>query len=345
MERNLVSIILPVYNAEKQLKRSVDSILRQSYQNIELILVNDGSVDNSEQVCRAYADQDDRVRLITQENGGPSKARNTGLQNARGQYLQFVDADDYIEANAVELLAAEMEAGNDLAICGFIAESDHKPTRTHRPDKKQGMMKKDFLNNFGELFQGFYINYLWNKMYRLDKVSANQILFDIEMRWGEDLVFNLDYLKHCSKISVMDHALYHYVDNDGSLTTSFNPDLFSLQQKMYEELQEFLEAQDAFAGKNKEIFAEKYTNAIDMCVANLFRGDANLSHKDLKMKVQEIISHPFVRSHKEDFSKGSKQKRMIGKMIHWQTANGIIVYFKSKYAAKKTLGAVKKDKR
>lgn len=342
MERNLVSIILPVYNAEKQLKRSVDSILRQSYRNIELILVNDGSVDNSEQVCRAYADQDDRVRLITQENGGPSKARNTGLQNARGQYLQFVDADDYIEANAVELLAGEMEAGNDLAICGFIAESDHKPTRTHRPDKKQGMMKKDFLNNFGELFQGFYINYLWNKMYRLDKISANQILFNIEMRWGEDLVFNLDYLKHCSKISVMDHALYHYVDNDGSLTTSFNPNLFSLQQKMYEELQGFLETQDAFAGKNKEIFAVKYTNAIDMCVANLFRGDANLSHKDLKTKLQEIISHPFVRSHKEDFFKGSKQKRMIGKMIRWQTPNGIIIYFKSKYAAKKTLGVVKK---
>lgn len=130
--KNLVSVIVPVYNAEHFIEKCIHSILNQSYKNIELILVNDGSTDNSVKICDSFAKIDNRIKLIHQANSGPSVARNNGIYNAKGKYIQFIDADDYIEENMIETLVNEMEKGLDIVICGYkrIFKEENKITST-----------------------------------------------------------------------------------------------------------------------------------------------------------------------------------------------------------------------
>lgn len=225
METNLISVIVPVYNNEKFLERCIQSVLNQSYKYIELILVNDGSTDNSGSICDKYSKNYDRVKVIHQVNSGVSVARNTGIINARGEYIQFLDSDDYLEANMCEKLYKSItKNSSDMVICGYIQNYRRKSIK--QPCKNKVLLRfEDLSKEFKYLYENWLINCPWNKLYRREKI---ELLFKEDMSLAEDLFFNIDYISNCrGNISLISDCLYNYsIATENSLTSRYRDDLF-----------------------------------------------------------------------------------------------------------------------
>lgn len=197
-----ISVIVPVYNTKKWLPRCIDSILAQTFTDFELILVNDGSTDYSGKICDSYAATDQRIRVMHKSNGGVSSARNAALDIVKGQYIAFIDADDYID---MDYLAAMWEYGSDIIISGAkINELTIKPSECENLKFHQ---YNDFLNNF---FDKPYVRAPWAKLYSRQIIQNHHIRFDERIRWGEDYIFFLEALTHSQSISLHPDAMYHY---------------------------------------------------------------------------------------------------------------------------------------
>lgn len=196
----LVSIIVPVYKVEKYLDRCVESLVNQTYKNIEIILVDDGSPDNCPEMCDAWAHKDSRIVVIHKENGGVSSARNKGLESARGEWIWFVDSDDYVELFALEKLVP-MTDNSDLII--FDTKIDELYVKDDR------------------FFDNYYFMYRFgfgpcNKLYKKSIITENNLKFDVEEAIGEDLLFNIYYYRYAESYCFSSLNLYHYVLNENS---------------------------------------------------------------------------------------------------------------------------------
>lgn len=217
-DRPLVSIIIPVYNVEEYLKDCVNSILNQNYINLEIILVDDGSTDNSGNICDVYAMQDTRIRVLHQENGGPSKARNRGLEIKNGQYLMFVDGDDFIYPNCIDqLVMCIEETGADIVIGGHVkvkANSDSSE-KQELPEQYYGKLKVlDSEQTKVEMLSGHLNMYVHGKLYQADIIQ--QIDF-VENRIFEDVLFLWDALKIVKKVAILSNTLYAYRQRPNSI--------------------------------------------------------------------------------------------------------------------------------
>jgi len=216
----VVSIIVPVYNAEMVLRRCIDSILKQNYKNFELILVDDGSRDASGSICDAYAEKDARIRVIHKENSGVSDSRNTGISQARGSWLQFVDSDDWIAPEATGLLVSAAEAYScELVVSDFYRVIDNRIA--HKGDiQENGLLtRKEFASCMMEKPADFYYGVLWNKLYKKALVEQFQIKMDTEISWCEDFMFNLEYICHVKNIYILRVPVYYYVKTKNSLSS------------------------------------------------------------------------------------------------------------------------------
>ena len=205
-----VSIIIPVYKAEKYLSKCVDSVLNQSYTDLEVILVEDGSPDNCGAICDDYAKKDSRIKVVHKENEGVSKARNAGLDIATGEYVQFVDSDDYLELQMTEKLVHAMkEQKVDMVLCGFY-EKNLNFEKVSKIEEETGIYKKkDFLMRIMNNPYSFHYGVLWNKLFKRKVIE--RIRFSSDMDFGEDFIFNLHYLGKIEKIAVIEEPLYYYI--------------------------------------------------------------------------------------------------------------------------------------
>ena len=222
-EKPLLSIIVPVYDVERYLPKCIDSILAQTFTDFELILVEDGSPDNCPALCDAAAAKDARIRVLHQKNGGLSAARNAGLDAARGKWIGFVDSDDYIAPEMYEALyKAVQSTGADLALCDY-AEVDETGAPCLPP--YTGLAQRIFTGR--ELLKratNTMAQPAWNKLYRRDLLVDHQIQFTSEVRWAEDLVFNMQYLEYANVLVSIPEAGYYYVQNPQSIChTQINP--------------------------------------------------------------------------------------------------------------------------
>lgn len=216
----MVSIIIPVYNAEATLHRCVESILNQEYTEFELILVNDGSTDSSSEICEEYAQCDSRVRVIQKENSGVSDSRNQGIQAAKGEYIQFVDADDWITADATKLLVREATQEDcDLVITDFYRVIGNRVS--HKGSiKESGLLTREELAEcMMESPADFYYGVLWNKLFRRDIIMEHGIRMDKKISWCEDFLFNLEYMLYIRNASVLQVPVYYYLKTEGSLVS------------------------------------------------------------------------------------------------------------------------------
>lgn len=221
---SVVSIIVPIYRAEKYLNKCVQSIVDQTYKNLEIILVDDGSPDNCPAICDAWAKKDSRIRVIHQRNGGFSAARNAGLDVATGTYIQFVDSDDWIEPNMVEALVIYAQQTHaDIVRCGYYEEDGLQhlafcsTAQTHCPD--QNTLIVDLMND------GLMSGALWNKLYRHSALGETRF----RNGYSEDILFNYLLLAQEPKVVYVSEAYYHYRVNNGSVTNStFRPSAFSI---------------------------------------------------------------------------------------------------------------------
>lgn len=216
----MVSIIIPVYNAEKTIRRCVDSVLNQEYKETELLLVDDGSTDLSGQICDEYARKDSRVCVIHKENTGVSDTRNMALDRARGTYLQFLDSDDWISSDATSLMVrAAGESGCDMVISDFYRVVGERVS--HKGDIEPGglLTREEFAGFMMEKPADFYYGVLWNKLFRRDLVEKNGLRMDKTISWCEDFMFNLEYIRHTKTIYALHVPIYYYVKTKGSLAS------------------------------------------------------------------------------------------------------------------------------
>lgn len=336
---DLVSVIIPIYNGERFLEKAVNSVLNQTYKNIEVILVNDGSIDNSRAICDLFAKKDGKIKVIHQENAGVSIARNNAMDIARGEFIQFVDCDDYIEKDMVKTLIKEINKNNDIVLCGFNRIYKDKNNRVKKVNSSSynepNLTKIEFIESFGIYFKGFFINYISNKLYRRKIIKENNLSFNNKIERVEDLVFNLDYLDCCNKISIIEGFFYNYVNyNEDSITSGFNKNLYSSQQIMYNYVRRFLIKNDSYYGKNKEIVEIKYTDSIIGTIDNLFHINSTYSPKEIKLEINNIVKNNIVIKNISYFNKVGLQKRIVGKMVENKNINLIFYYFKIKNYAK-----------
>ncbi len=216
----MVSIIIPVYNAEKTIRRCVDSVLNQEYKDTELLLVDDGSTDLSGQICDEYARKDSRVCVIHKENTGVSDTRNLALERARGIYLQFLDSDDWISPDATSLMVrAAGESGCDMVISDFYRVVGERVS--HKGDIEPGglLTREEFAGFMMEKPADFYYGVLWNKLFRRALVEENGLRMDKTISWCEDFMFNLEYIRHTKTIYALHVPIYYYVKTKGSLAS------------------------------------------------------------------------------------------------------------------------------
>lgn len=233
----LISIIVPVYNAEKYLRKCIDSIVNQTYTNLEIILVDDGSPDNSGAICDEYAKNDSRIKVIHKPNGGLSSARNAGLDLSSGEYLTFIDSDDYIELDTVEqvvktLLDREVEV---VLIREKQVNENGETTKIvgETPTDTIFYKEKEFL---ADLILAKQINGACDKFYKRELL--NGLRFEENKHHGEDMLFNVCYLEKVNTVGYVDSIKYSYVANQNSITHSkFNShsvDSLYFKDKVYE---------------------------------------------------------------------------------------------------------------
>lgn len=245
---SLISIIIPVYNVEKYIEQCLDSIKKQSYQNFEVIIVNDGSQDNTESICKKIAQSDARFKYFSKENGGVSSARNFGLDNANGHYITFIDGDDWVDPNHLEILIKSITENNsDIAICSYKEFRNNIFYIRYYTNKEKHLLnfnimtKEDFLINFPKLLStNVCFNNAVSKLFRRDLVK--DLRFDNKLIYGEDLDFYFRLYLTTKNISFVNEDTYVYRIHGDSTTSGFTQEHaeqeLSIYKKMYEKIYE-----------------------------------------------------------------------------------------------------------
>jgi glycosyltransferase involved in cell wall biosynthesis len=349
-----ISIIVPIYNMEKHLEKCIDSILNQTYKNLEIILVNDGSKDNSGKICEEYIKLDRRVRVIHQENMGLSGARDSGIAISTGEYLQFVDPDDYVDTNITECFVnALLDSKSDLIISGYkkvfyYSQSENK-TITASKHLQGKFSKVDFLKNFGELYNEMLINSTCNKLYSLKIIKEHGITSVLGLNRGQDLLFNLEYLKYCNKFHVIGEAYYYYVQyglESLRATTKFKKDLLENQQLLYSYIRKFLTDHNSYSEENFTNVENSFFNTIIGCLDHMYHPDNTYNGRDRIKKIREIVNDKQVRISLDEFSPNNRQGRLVGLLVGHKRINLIALFFfiKSniKNKSEKTFGLIRR---
>lgn len=276
---SLVSVIVPVYNTEKYLSECIESILRQSYFDIELLLVDDGSSDNSGKICDYYATIDKRVRVIHQSNQGVSRARNAALHTAQGKWVTFVDSDDTINTDYIENLVTTNPLFDKwtLAVSGATRIDRNtnicrwKQEFVNRTISITSLSKEDWQLLDSILLFGT----TWGKLYNLEIIRTNGIKFDERLSLNEDQLFFFKYLKYVNKIVSNDNVGYnYYTDGSASLSTSLHPynkriTAYKELHQAYEVLLNTFELQPSALKQTSSMVCSIYLDAIKSCYVML----------------------------------------------------------------------------
>lgn len=225
--KELISIIIPAYNVEKYIEQCLNSVLNQTYENLEIIVLNDGSTDNTKQIIDSFADRDYRLKIIHKENTGVSDTRNIGLEIAKGDYIGFVDSDDEIKPEMYQTLLSDITNNEaDIAHCGFelITKTSTKVFNGTNEIHIQSQKKAITSLLKGDIFEPS----IWNKLYK--KHVLKNLKFDKEIKFNEDLLFNVEAFKQSQKIVFHDVPLYKYKYNENS--ASRNTNIYTIQQSV-----------------------------------------------------------------------------------------------------------------
>ena len=214
-----ITVVVPVYNMGRLLPKAIDCLLRQSFADFELLIVDDGSTDGSGAVCDEQMKRDPRIQVIHKENGGLSSARNCGIEHASGDYIIFPDPDDWTEPEYLAcLIALHEENGTELEICGHYVTYDDSERR-HNPDAAAQILDREMALEL-LMKPSAFCGFAWNKLYHLDLIRANALTFDTELGMAQDLHFAFRYLCLCERISYDPTPLYHYYQAGGGVTST-----------------------------------------------------------------------------------------------------------------------------
>lgn len=303
MNRNKISIILPAYNCEKVIERTIKSIEKQFFDFIELIIVNDGSTDNTREICLKYSEKNSKIKYVETENYGVSNARNIGISKAEGEYICFIDSDDEYYPSFINKINQYIN-GDKLLVFAYdrinVNSGKIRKMRICNDFNNQKEMKSQI-----EMLQAnFLFNQVWNKVYLKKIIKENNIKFDIGLSMGEDYIFNLEYMKHIQNIEYIDEILYKYYTKETGLSLQKRDNKLKIKLENWK--------------KNKELYNEKkwnleylYKQYIQICLAGISKFVFNKHFKE-NLKNNIVDYDQF----KEIFKKSkSRKNKIIAKMF------------------------------
>ena len=312
-----VSIIVPIYNMDQYLNRCLESIINQTYENIEIILINDGSKDNSLEICKNYAKKDNRIMIIDQKNSGVSSARNSGLDKATGEYLAFVDPDDWIDLNAIEKMVNFAETEKcDIAFFDYKINDEIK-----KSEKVKDKYNKENLSDFVKLLiSGEVPGYLWRLL--IKKEIINNYRFKLDLPMAEDLIFILEILKNVKSLSKSKEAVYNYFLTENSITRGSDKykrnlhNTFILNKYIKEIYPEY-----------KEIANTKHLSEIGLYLLKMHRD--GYDEKIIKEEFEFLVNNSNYQKIKENYNSNnlSKIDKKIIIYIEKNQYNKMIKYF------------------
>lgn len=315
-----VSIIIPVYNVEKYLPRCLDSIINQTYTQLEIICVNDGSPDNSSAILEEYAKKDNRVKIINQENKGLSGARNTGIEAATGEYIVFLDSDDWMDEEALEAAVAKAENA-DTVMWGYVREFAEKSIEKKIFDGDRSFDEsgtRDLHRRLAGLTGAELSNpentdalvTAWGKLYTASIIKNNALQFvDTKIIGTEDLLFNMYYFGFAKNCYFIDKPFNHYrKDNETSLTRSYKPKLFSQWSELYSRIRNYLNDNSLGEGFHKALDNRICLSMIGLGLNELCNGS---SHSQRMKNLKAILSS-------EQYRKAFENLEFGFFPIHWK---------------------------
>lgn len=301
-DQPLISVIIPVYNVEQYLSQCISSVINQTYSNLEIICVNDASTDRSPEILNQFTRKDQRIHVIEKQNEGVSRARNVGLQRAHGQYVMFVDADDWIESDTCEkALAAINGNGADIVMWSYVSEyGASNSSKTIFPNKCV-FERQEILDKLHRRFIGIVGDELerpeladaicpvWGKLYKRNLIIQSDASFiDLaEIGTYEDGMFNLETFFYANKVAYLDQCLYHYRrNNKTSITSIYREELFGLWENLYQRMQQYIQEKNL-----PEVYNEALKNRIALGVLGLTLNvsSARKSFFEKRRELREIL--------------------------------------------------------
>ena len=332
-----VSVVMPVYNAEKYLAKSIESMLSQSLKEIELILVNDGSKDKSLAICEEYAKRDSRIIVINKKNEGACIARNTGISIAKGKYIQLVDADDYIENNMLEEQYNLGEKTNaEVVMCGMKFDVHKKNgqvviSEAHYKDMVLNSQEEIKLI-FMDLFDNLLFNYTHNKLYNREFLKKNNLKFIEWLPIDQDTNFNIDVFKVLNKLTISTKSYYHYVKTfEETIVTRYHANKFKVRTFRYDRLKELLESWGIYNDENKKKLASMYIHHVIECFEIYNHKKCDLNTKEKKQEIEKILNTKQVKDFLEILDRAnSSYTNMVFKAMKVGSINRICTLCKVK---------------
>lgn len=293
-----LSIIVPVYNSERYLKKCIKSILnQQSNLNYEIILINDGSEDKSLELCYDFKKKyDDKIVVISCSNHGVSHARNLGIKASRGDYLSFIDADDFVTSNYLQVIDTYILKKAELLIFSHNVIQNKKTVKQICQYEKK-CLKSDFLDDFWFYYENSIFHSVWNKIYLREIIVDNNVFFNEDFSIGEDLLFNCCYLGYINNIFLTKNIIYNYVINFGSAMHSFREDDFNNSLLLLAEIEKFAKNNNIYNDEFLENIIFHKMNSLLNSVQNLFTEGCTLSIKNKKRIIVEMLKKINIKSY------------------------------------------------
>lgn len=315
-----ISIIMPVYNCKDYVAKSIESVINQKFTSWEFIIVDDGSTDGSGEICDTYASNDARIKVIHLDNGGVSQARNKGLENATGEYIQFLDSDDMILPQTMQVAIDNIE-NNDMVIWGY--EIFPVAGKNHTDSPKTYKSPSEMSSDFNTLSQYGLINTPWNKLFRRKIIEENGLIFDKKISYGEDALFNLSYFKHCGGVKVIPDVLHKYrydSNSTNSLSGKFHENMMYIQQLIKEECDSIFCGDDNVKKWTRKIYLGYALHQMFVCSIN-----SNFTKKQRVRKIKSYMNDDYFRRQWNERQKNFSI-RDCGVNILVQTRSAYIMY-------------------
>lgn len=329
-----ISILMPVYNSEKFVVSAIKSIIDQNFTNWELIIVDDGSTDNSGRICDEVATTDTRIKVIHKKNTGVSDTRNIALKAAKGKYVGFVDSDDCIDSRMYKSIIEKIEKYNsDLGVCGITENKYDGDKIVNAIDyeyfPKDFVEIKEMKNLIMNYSNSNLLNSLCNKVYLRKVIDENKLKFKESLNNGEDFAFNLEYMSKIKSLVFCKESFYYYSKrNNESITHKYVEDMYSKGLEIHDIFEAFLIEMDYFDTENEYVLLGNHLMGVFAAFLNLFHKDCKLNLKKKREYIRNIIGRPYVKKCVKARSKGFSTIAYVAKLIKLNNISIILLVFK-----------------
>jgi len=298
-----ISVIVPVYNCEMYLNKCINSVLNQTFEDFEVIIINNGSLDDSAQICAKYADEDPRVNYVLKENsGGAGEPRNKGMDLAKGEYIVFLDADDYLEPTALEVLYKEaVSMDYDCVIASYRNFSEDYITDFNTIlEERELIGEKEVRDYFTRIYPNGEAGYLWNKIYKKDIIDHYEIRFP-SMQRLEDGFFNVDYFSHVDKCKIIGDVVYHYKLNaQTQLFKKSPPNYYELIKELANHYYSTIKQWGYEAEDVETELVKFFLNELEVCFENVYNQTWQMNKADRiayfeRLHQEELVQYMLMR--------------------------------------------------